>query len=61
MQEGVVGIIDGVGGKATELIQALCDMLDLPLLVVQHNDHYVKDWMLLNLYPSPAAFNMVFF
>ncbi|CAH0720017.1 unnamed protein product, partial [Brenthis ino] len=58
-EQGIVGIIDGLGGKATEHIHALCDMLDLPLMVVQHNDHYMKDWTLLNLYPSPAAFNMV--
>ncbi|CAH2241762.1 jg16326 [Pararge aegeria aegeria] len=54
---GVVGIIDGVGGLATELIQALCDALEIPLITIQQNDFYLKEWTLINLYPSPAAFN----
>ncbi|XP_045769829.1 glutamate receptor ionotropic, kainate 3-like isoform X1 [Maniola jurtina] len=54
---GVVGIIDGVGGQATELIQALCDTLEIPLITIQQNEFYTLDWTLINLYPSPIAFN----
>ncbi|CAH4033917.1 glutamate receptor ionotropic, kainate 3-like [Pieris brassicae] len=58
-QEGVIGFIDGTGGLATEHVQAICDVLELPLIVLQHNDLYTKNWSLINLYPSPIAFNMV--
>ncbi|XP_046977860.1 glutamate receptor ionotropic, kainate 3-like [Vanessa cardui] len=58
-EKGVVGIIDGLGGKATEHLQGICDILELPLINIQHNDLYVKNWSLINLYPSPVAFNMV--
>ncbi|XP_013191596.2 glutamate receptor ionotropic, kainate 3 [Amyelois transitella] len=58
-EEGVVGIIDGIGGRASESIQALCDILELPHVVVQHNDWYSKSWFMLNLYPSPESYNMV--
>ncbi|CAH2084754.1 unnamed protein product [Euphydryas editha] len=58
-EKGVIGIIDGLGGKATEHLQGLCDILELPLIEIQHNDIYLKNWSLINLYPSPVAFNMV--
>ncbi|XP_045449719.1 glutamate receptor ionotropic, kainate 3-like [Melitaea cinxia] len=57
--KGVIGIIDGLGGKATEHLQGLCDILELPLIEIQHNDLYMGNWSLINLYPSPVAFNMV--
>lgn len=59
LQEGVIGIIDGTGGRASENIQALSDMLELPHVIVQHNDLYCKNWSVLNMYPSPTAYNMV--
>ncbi|XP_053605086.1 uncharacterized protein LOC128672163 [Plodia interpunctella] len=58
-EEGVVGIIDGIGGRASENIQALCDLMELPHVVVQHNDWYTKSWFMLNMYPSPESYNMV--
>ncbi|XP_075975445.1 glutamate receptor ionotropic, kainate 3-like [Anticarsia gemmatalis] len=58
-EEGVLGIIDGTGGRASENVQALCDMLEIPHVMVQHNDLYCKNWSLLNLFPSPDAYNMV--
>lgn len=58
-QEGVVGIIDGTGGRASEHIQAISDVLELPLISIQHNDLFVKNWSLVNMFPSPDAFNMV--
>ncbi|CAG4929969.1 unnamed protein product [Colias eurytheme] len=57
-EEGVIGFIDGTGGRATEHAQAICDGLELPLIVLQHNDLYTRNWSLINLYPSPMAFNM---
>ncbi|CAH0586965.1 unnamed protein product [Chrysodeixis includens] len=57
-EEGVIGIIDGTGGRATENIQALCDMLELPHVIVsEHNDLYNRNWSALNMYPSPAVYN----
>ncbi|VVD05443.1 unnamed protein product, partial [Leptidea sinapis] len=56
--EGVIGIIDGTSGRSTEHVQAICDVLELPLIVLQHNDLYTRNWSLINLYPSPTAFNM---
>ncbi|KAJ8716643.1 hypothetical protein PYW07_003270 [Mythimna separata] len=58
-EEGVIGIIDGTGGRASENIQALCDMLELPHVSIQHNDLYNDDWSVLNMQPSPSAYNMV--
>ncbi|CAK1555308.1 unnamed protein product [Leptosia nina] len=58
-QEGVIGFIDGTGGRATDHVQAICDVLELPLIVIQHNDLYSRNWSLINLYPSPISFNMV--
>ncbi|XP_072932713.1 glutamate receptor ionotropic, kainate 3-like [Epargyreus clarus] len=57
--EGVVGIIDGIGGRASEHIQALCDMLELPHVAIQHTDLYTRNWSLINLYPSPVNYNMM--
>ncbi|XP_026748816.2 glutamate receptor ionotropic, kainate 3-like [Galleria mellonella] len=57
--EGVLGIIDAIGGRASENIQTLCDVLELPHVVVQHNDWYSKNWSVLNMYPSPEAYNTV--
>nr|WCF43354.1 chemosensory receptor iGluR6 [Spodoptera frugiperda] len=58
-EEGVIGIIDGTGGRASENIQAICDMLELPHVSIQHNDLYSENWSVLNMHPSPTAFNMV--
>ncbi|CAK1585397.1 unnamed protein product [Parnassius mnemosyne] len=58
-EEGVIGIIDGTGGQSTEFIQALCDMLELPHVTIQHNDINDKNAFILNLHPSSAAYNMV--
>ncbi|XP_068617322.1 glutamate receptor ionotropic, kainate 2-like [Battus philenor] len=57
-EEGVIGIIDGTGGQSTEFIQALCDMLELPHVTVQHGDMN-KDAYILNLHPSSSAYNRV--
>ncbi|XP_026733766.1 glutamate receptor ionotropic, kainate 3-like isoform X1 [Trichoplusia ni] len=59
-EEGVIGIIDGTGGRAMENIQALCDMLELPHVIVsEHNDLYNRNWSALNMYPSPSVYNQV--
>lgn len=55
----MIGIIDGTGGRASENIQALCDMLELPHVSIQHNDLCTDEWSVLNMYPSPSAYNMV--
>lgn len=55
----MIGIIDGTGGRASENIQAICDMLELPHVSIQHNDLYSENWSVLNMHPSPTAFNMV--
>ncbi|KAG6450834.1 hypothetical protein O3G_MSEX006792 [Manduca sexta] len=56
-KEGVVGIIDGLGGRASEHIQAVSDMLELPHVIIPHNDLYAQNWSVLNMYPSPIAYN----
>lgn len=56
---GVVGIIDGIGGRGSENVQALCDMLEIPHIMVHHNDIYSSNWTLLSMTPSPEAYNMV--
>lgn len=58
-QGGIVGIVDGTGGVASEHIQAVCDLLEIPHVTVQHNDYYASNWSLLNLYPSSEAYNLV--
>ncbi|CAB3226816.1 unnamed protein product [Arctia plantaginis] len=57
-KEGVIGIIDGVGGKASEHVQGLCDLMDIPHVLVDHNDMYSQNWTVLNMFPSPEAYNM---
>ncbi|XP_049872669.1 glutamate receptor ionotropic, kainate 3-like [Pectinophora gossypiella] len=56
-KEEVIGIIDGTGGRASEHVQALCDILELPHIIIEPNDFYSKNWTLLSLFPSPDAFN----
>ncbi|CAG9562717.1 unnamed protein product [Danaus chrysippus] len=58
VEEGIFAIIEGLGGKATELVQSLCDILEIPLLVLEDNDYFARTWSLVNLFPSPVAFNM---
>ncbi|CAH0752640.1 unnamed protein product [Diatraea saccharalis] len=58
-EESVIGIIDGIGGRSSKIIQALCDTMELPHVVIKHDVIYTKNWSLLNLYPSPVAYNMV--
>ncbi|XP_047025434.1 glutamate receptor ionotropic, kainate 3-like [Helicoverpa zea] len=58
-EEGVIGIIDGTGGRSSEIIQGLSDALELPHISIEHNDLYSDDWFVLNMYPSPTAYNMV--
>ncbi|XP_063363019.1 glutamate receptor ionotropic, kainate 3-like [Cydia amplana] len=57
--EGVIGIIDGTSGKVTAHVQAICDLLDIPHILIDHNDLIKEDWFHLNLHPSPQAYNMV--
>lgn len=59
LQEGVMGIIDAVGGRASEYIQAQCDMLELPHVVVQQTDLISKNWSVLSMNPSPTVYNQV--
>jgi hypothetical protein len=58
-QESVIGIIDGIGGRESEIIQALCDMMELPHVLIKHDVFNTHNWSLLNMYPSPVAYNMV--
>ncbi|XP_041979925.1 glutamate receptor ionotropic, kainate 3-like [Aricia agestis] len=57
-EEGVIGIIDGVGGRASENIQAVCDTLEMPLISIQNSDLDTKNWSIINMFPSPDVFNM---
>ncbi|XP_028173810.1 glutamate receptor ionotropic, kainate 3-like [Ostrinia furnacalis] len=57
--EGVIGIIDGVGGRGSEIIQSLCDIMELPHVLLRYDFTYPNDWSLLNLYPSPEVYNNV--
>ncbi|XP_047990259.1 glutamate receptor ionotropic, kainate 3-like [Leguminivora glycinivorella] len=57
--EGVIGIIDGTSGKVMAHVQAICDLLDIPHILIDHNDLITEDWFHLNLHPSPLAYNMV--
>ncbi|CAG9133262.1 unnamed protein product [Plutella xylostella] len=57
VKEGLIGIIDGTGGRSSEHIQAVCDMLEVPHVLVQHNDLFTANWSILNLYPSGEAYN----
>ncbi|XP_062531182.1 glutamate receptor ionotropic, kainate 3 isoform X2 [Bombyx mori] len=58
-EEGVLGIIDGIGGHASEHIQAITDMLELPHVSIQHIDLFAKNWSIINIFPSPIAYNKV--
>ncbi|KAI5645988.1 ligand-gated ion channel domain-containing protein [Phthorimaea operculella] len=57
--EGVIGIIDGLGGKGTEHVQAICDRLELPHVILQPDELYNDEWSILNLYPSADAYNTI--
>ncbi|KAI8421752.1 hypothetical protein MSG28_009716 [Choristoneura fumiferana] len=58
-QEGVIGIIDGTSGRTSAHVQAICDLLDIPHVLINHNDFVNEQWLHINLNPSPAAYNMV--
>ncbi|KAJ2951076.1 hypothetical protein O0L34_g5456 [Tuta absoluta] len=58
-EEGVIGIIDGLGGKGTEHVQAICDRLELPHVILQPDELYNDEWSIINLYPSADAYNSI--
>nr|QZH55028.1 ionotropic glutamate receptor 6 [Achelura yunnanensis] len=58
-EEGVIGIIDGTGGRTSEHIQALTDMMEIPHVMIDQNDLMTKNWSVLNLYPSSENFNKI--
>ncbi|KAL0880160.1 hypothetical protein ABMA27_002631 [Loxostege sticticalis] len=58
-EESVIGIIDGIGGRGSEIIQSLCDSMELPHVLIRYDFTYSSDWSLLNLYPSPIVYNKV--
>ncbi|KAL4716092.1 hypothetical protein ACJJTC_013869 [Scirpophaga incertulas] len=58
-EEGVIGILDGVGFQASEIIQALCDMMELPHVFIRHDIIDTKNWSVLNLYPAPSVYNLM--